>query len=182
MAIIIEDGSVVAAANSYVTADEAQLYHQLRQNSEWTDSDAPTKEAALVLAAQYLNGMRWKGCRSNMRQALAWPRLDVPAYDDDGVHFVGGHVSIEYLRSLYWGVNEIPQRLKDAQCEVALAIVKGTDMMPTLDRGGMVRVEKIGPITTEYMPGAPSVPRLPAVEALLRGMTKPGGLVEVGRG
>ena len=35
MTIVLEDGSVVNNANSYVTVEEADNYFTLRNNSEW---------------------------------------------------------------------------------------------------------------------------------------------------
>lgn len=138
MALIIEDGTIVAGAESYVTAAEATTYHTARGNAAWTGTDT-VKEAALLKAAAYLDGHycnRFKGSKYQpLEQTMQWPRAGV---------FIDGHLLDAYT---------IPQRLKDAQCELAL-IALSADLAPPVAAG--VKREKVDVLETEYFAGAPA--------------------------
>ncbi len=158
MALIIEDGSVVAGAESYASVADADTYHVNRGNAAWTGTDA-VKEAALRKAAAYLDGeyrRRWKGYRVQpLVQVMEWPRVSVPS-------------------------NTIPQRLKDAQCELALRALAG-ELAP--DTHGKVKRETVDVLTTEWFEGSdPSVTTYRIVEQLLSDLIRPKGSADVLRG
>ena len=46
--LIVEDGSIVADANSYIDYDYAENYHTLRGNSAWADGDSTQKQYAII--------------------------------------------------------------------------------------------------------------------------------------
>src|SRR5687767_15226190 len=106
MAIIVEDGTGLSTAESYITVAYADTYHTDRGQTTWTGTDA-AKEAALRRALAYLDGRygpRFNGLRKLGRdQALMWPR--VGASDSEG-----------------WLIDDtvIPAELKRAQAEAAL--------------------------------------------------------------
>jgi hypothetical protein len=155
MALVVEDGTGLADANSYISVADADTYHSDRGHTDWTAAAAEEKEQALILATQYLDGRyrkRWKGYKSTTGQALSWPRLNVR--DEDGYSLDG----------------TIPARLTYATAEAALAQIKGTELSPELERGGQVRRERVGSLETEYSPGAPARTALTAVSDLLRGL------------
>lgn len=142
--LTVETGSIVSGANSYVSAADATDYHTARGNSAWTGTDA-VKEAALLKAAAYLDGHyrnRWKGCKVRpvpsdglATQLMEWPR--------DYVEVSG------YL----FPFDDIPQRLKDAQCELAL-IALSADLAPNISAG--IKREKVDVLETEYFAGSPA--------------------------
>lgn len=75
MAIVVEDGSGKADANSFVTVDEADDFWSLRSDPDWAGAEVPEKEAALVNAADYLGfAYTWRGQPRLTTQALCWPR------------------------------------------------------------------------------------------------------------
>ena len=151
MALVIEDGTIIAGAESYVDVTSADTYHSNRSNAAWAAATTANKEAALRKAAAYLDGHyrnRWKGCRvQTLIQPLEWPR--------ESVVVQGGYT---------FPSNSIPQRLKDAQCELALRALSG-DL--ATDAANNVRREKIDVIETEYFAGTTNQVVYTAVEQLI---------------
>lgn len=165
MPLTIETGEIIPGANSYVTAAECTTYHTARGNTAWTGTDA-VKEAALLKAAQYLDGHycnRFKGGKYQpLEQSLQWPRVGV---------FIDGHLLDAYT---------IPQRMKDAQCELAL-IALSADLAPAVSAG--IRREKVDVLETEYFAGAPAGTTVyTAVNNLLADLLKPSNACEAVRG
>jgi hypothetical protein len=98
MALIIEDGTGVAGADSYVTVAECEAFAVKYYGASLAGSPA-NKEAALRRAALFMDSLPWKGHRTFGRnQGLAWPRKDVT--DGEGQEISEG---------------EIPEEIKDAQ-------------------------------------------------------------------
>lgn len=162
MAIVVEDGTGKIDAVSYVSVADTDAYHLARGNAAWAAASDASKEAALVRATSALDGMysgRWPGRRYDQDQALDWPRSD--AWDRDSYPLTG-----------------VPQRIKDATSAAALVeLAEAGALSKSQERGGAVRREKIGPIETEYAPGAPAVTAYPAItQALARIVRGSGGL------
>lgn len=106
--LIVEDGTVVTDANTYISLVDADTYHDDRANEEWEFLDDDEKGSALIKATDYIDNtyrLRWKGFRRNVNQELTFPRADV--VDEDG-------------RCL--SEDTIPERLRRATAEIALAI------------------------------------------------------------
>lgn len=142
MALIVEDGTIVAGAESFVSVSDCDAYHVKMNNTGWTGTEA-VKEAALRKATNYLEGryiLRWKGHPTDEDQVLSWPRQCI---------IVDGREVAD---------DSIPARVKNATCELALLVVAGVDLTPLLERGGQVRskTEEVGPITerTSWFGGA----------------------------
>ena len=118
--MVVEDGTGVEGANSYVDMPYADAYHLARGNA-WLEG-----EDALVRATDYIDrefsGL-FLGDRKAFDQSLEWPRKHVP---------IGGYK--------YFGDDVIPDALKKAVCDVALAMVQGTTETAT---GGAIKAEKI---------------------------------------
>lgn len=84
MAFTVEDGTGVAAANSYASVAAADTHHTDRGNTTWTGASNGDKEVALVRATDYVDkrfGRRFRGFRRTKSQGLEWPRLS--AFDND---------------------------------------------------------------------------------------------------
>jgi hypothetical protein len=171
MSLVVETGAIVAGAESYISAADATTYHTARGNTLWTGTDA-VKEAALRKATAYLDGKyrsRWKGYKVRpvpldglTEQLLEWPRYDVE---------VSGYL---------FPCDEIPQRLKDACCELALRALSG----PLADDlNASVRRKKIDILETEYAPGTlPGQITYQIIDQLLSDYLKPSGSADVLRG
>jgi hypothetical protein len=135
--ITIVETAGAANANSFVSVAEADAYLETRLNSTaWTGTEP--KKQALVEATRELSAIGWQGYRASDAQALAWPRFNAP--DPDGTSdFV------------YFDTAEIPQRIKDATCELALEFLRaGTTDVAALDSLIGITEETVGPLTTRY--------------------------------
>lgn len=142
MSLIVEDGTGLATAQSYVSVADCTAYHAARGNAAWAAAATDAlREQALTRAASALDGIyssRWPGYLCNSDQALDWPRYD--AIDARGYEIDSGSV---------------PLAVKNACCEAALVeIATPGALSKALEHGGAVKVDKTGPITTEYFPGA----------------------------
>lgn len=97
-----------ASANSYVTKAEADAYVLGRLNaSTWEDeTDTDKLNRALVSATRRLDQEEWQGRKVATTQALEWPR--------SGTSDQNGNA---------YATDAIPQPVKDATCELALAML-----------------------------------------------------------
>ena len=152
MALTIEDGSIVAGADSYVIVADLRSYAQKRGATLPVSDDAC--EVLLVKAMDYLQAEepKFKGCRINSAQPLAWPRTGVR------------------IDRFALPTNAIPTQLKHAQMALAIE-AQTTDLMPTRlpgDRGAVTK-RKIGTLETEYAEPQQGVtrPRFAKVDGLL---------------
>ena len=102
MALIIEDGSIVTSANSYVTDAEYISYAALRNKTIGTAST--NREHELILAMDYLYSQNYKGVRADPEnQEQPFPRQGLTRY------------------GLAYASDSIPKEIKNAQMEAAIA-------------------------------------------------------------
>ena len=169
MALIVEDGTGLSDAESFLSVADADSYFSKHgEPSAWTAATTAAKEAALRLATQYLCTVyhqRWKSVRTYEEQALDWPRAWMD--DDDGY-------SIDS--------DELPQRLKDATAEMSLRSLSAT-LLPDVDNPGAIKRErvKVGPIEdeVEYTSGGKSqLIRYRLVDLLLAPYIQPSSRLE----
>lgn len=150
MAIVVEDGSGVAGANSYITVAEARAY--AAAHGDALPADDAAAETLLARAMLYLEARRaeYQGTKASPDNPLQWPRNSV------------------ILDGYPLAVGTIPRELKDAQAQLAIE-AQTTDLMPTGD-GREVIMEQVDVIRVQYAPsGSTSLqPRLAKVEALLQ--------------
>jgi hypothetical protein len=117
-----------ASTNSYVTVAEADTYFDARLNTEAWTTTADNRTRALLMAAQRLDRENWLGNRVTSTQRLAWPRMYVEKVDGIGVGYGWGYGGgYGWPFGDVYSSTEIPQRIKDAQCEIALAFLDGFD-------------------------------------------------------
>jgi hypothetical protein len=149
MALIIENGSLVVNANSYVTVSQVRDYASAR-GILLPSADADI-EHYLIKAMDYLESItNYKGDKVNIAQNLEWPRVNVTI----GLSTVDSSI--------------IPAQLLKAQMQLALHVSDGIDLNP-ITTGNFVVKEKIGPIETQYSEtlNTDLSPTLPLVDALL---------------
>lgn len=115
-----------ASSNSYVSVAEADSYFDARLNTEAWTATSDNKTRALLMAAQRLESENWIGSRVTTTQRLAWPRLYVQKVDGSGYGWGYGYAYRCQFGDVYLST-EIPQRVKDAQCELALSFLDGFD-------------------------------------------------------
>jgi hypothetical protein len=166
MPLVIVATPGASDANSFVTAAEMTAYCEGRLNAgAWTA--AASQLPALVEASRDITYLYWKGSRVDEAQALAWPRAyvenpDAP-YDDETL-------SLDDI--VYFPEDEVPQRVKDATCELALQYLKagGTDIAMPDPSDGIVS-KQVDVISVTYATNGTRVTkgvnRYPRVMALI---------------
>lgn len=156
MAIIVEDGTGLPNADSYISEADADAYFALLANSAWEDVE--NKEGLLIAATRYMLqyfGGRWRGYRRTTTQALDWPRTLVTMVDAPGLLY-GGYT--------YLSESLVPPEVKWATAELAL-IASAGDLVPNLERPeSSVR---IGEISVTYDRNSPELPRYPKIEMMV---------------
>lgn len=171
MALVIEDGSIVAGANSY--ASVAELVDFASSRGLTIPTSNADRELSLVRAFDYieLQRDRFLGHPTSSTQQTAFPRYGLR---------VGTHVIAS---------NEIPWELKRAQLIIAARAGVETELVPPSlpDAKGAVTSERVGPIARTYAApqatlGAATLVRYPDAEALLRRFMRPRGVLTVTRG
>lgn len=162
LAIVATVGA--ATANSFVTVAEADTYLEARLNSAaWTGVDP--KMQALIEATRELCALGgWLGYRVDTTQALAFPRADLENPDDP-------------TPGTYYATTIIPQRVKDATCELALEFLRaGTTDVAAAPATTGVTEKTVDVLTTRYadpsqqLQGLMRFPRIWALIAPLLGV------------
>jgi len=157
--LVIEDGTVVAGANSYYTLASADDYFDTRGNSTWVDYDEDAKIYAMIKACQYMENLNWKGVKSLSDQELVWPRIGME--DEDGYAIDS---------------DEIPKRIKWGQAEIAYRYILDTELETDISAGaGSVKSEQVDVIKVEYFTGKSVNKTYQRVENLLAPFLKYGG-------
>lgn len=159
MSLVIENGSLVAGATSYVSVENARAFADARALT--LPADDIKVEVALIVAMDYLESnyrALWQGQKVDKGQSLQWPRQDVSI---DGADFPN---------------NTIPKELIAAQILLAVESAAGVDLQPSGD-GREIIAEKIDVIETHYQPGTTGAtqPIFSKVRALLAPLMRAGG-------
>lgn len=151
MPLIVEDGTGLENANSYVDIAEAQTIADSRGISLNTDETLLSQE--LLQAADRLNTYerQFSGARLDVDQGLSYPRTD------------------SYRLGSKYPSDRIPKELKLAQVTMAGILNAGGELW-SVDYAGVKR-EKIGPLEMEYADNAADSvgnPELPQIDAILQ--------------
>lgn len=162
--LTVETGSNVTGANSFISLDDADTYFEDRGDTTWSATGDDAKEQALVRAVDYLDSLNWKGYRTNETQPLCWPRSGVK--DRDGY-------SID--------IDDIPQVVKDAQCEAAKRELTTGTLQPDIVAGGQPIRERVDVVEVEYAKGATPRKQFTKVSEKLKGLVYSSTVVEVVR-
>lgn len=160
MTLIVEDGSEVAGANTYISDDDYTTYAAAR--GLVVGIDAPAREVELIKAMDYIESHRrqFKGLKITDTQPLQWPRVAV------------------WVDSFPVDSDEIPQELKNAQAEAAAAISASIDPLRNEDTQNIKREKVEGAVEVEYFEGGSwTSPRLDRADAQLRPLLKNVGMV-----
>ena len=140
--IVVEDGSQVSGANSYVSEAELATYAADRGVTA-----SGTAAVLLIQAMDYIESQPFIGKKFTDSQALLWPRYGV------------------YVYGYYVDTDSIPTLLKEAEMEVALGIDAGNN--PLASEARMTLREKVGPLDITYSPGSRTATYLKAAETKL---------------
>ena len=158
--LIVETGAVVTGANSYSTADEADVYFEQRlHTSTWDDASIDDKEKALMWATRLLDEqVMWYGSPVTDNQPLRFPR--------DGLYTLEGDEV---------GSTTIPSFLKNAVSEFAIHLLAEDRTVETnRDLTGLRRV-KIDTIEIETDPGQMNVSSKPVIPPSVWSIIQPYG-------
>lgn len=121
-----------------VYADEADADNYLDaafHGGAWrSETDDDVKRRALVTAARLLDRQSWLGEKTVDNQALEWPRANTGV---DGV-----------------GASDVPQAIVDANIELALALVDGSDVQDVQNTSQKLQSIKAGSVSLTYFRGA----------------------------
>ena len=120
--------TITVGKNSYIDIEEADEYFSGRLHAEsWSGADSETKEKALRQATKEIDRQPLTGRKTTDNQALAFPR-----YPDE----------------------EIPEAVKEACCEEALALLeRGNSQRRKLQQEG-VQSFTLGNMSESYAAGA----------------------------
>lgn len=171
MALINEDGTGLANAESYAAVADADTYHTNFNNPTWAGLSTPVKEQSLRRATQYIDSQySFRGiqlttiCVNGVRyatQSLAFPRT-LSCYP------------LPTLPTPFprpWPIKELVQ----ATCELALRAATG--VLNADHSSGDVISEQVGSVRTEYAKsGLGGQTRYILIDQLLKDLTG-GGLL-----
>lgn len=157
MAFIVEDGTGIDGATSYIEIAYADEYFADRGNTVWPALTEEQKQAALIQASDYVSThYTYKGTKASTSQGLAFPRIGV--VDQSGLPVTG-----------------VPECIKKCTAELAVRASQSALVPdPEFDDSGRavkMKSEVLGPLkrTLEYAgPGdLLNEARYPAVDALM---------------
>jgi hypothetical protein len=152
MALNVEDGTIVANANSYATLVFIKSYAADR-GVVISDDDPAVTTSFAIKATDYIEtfARQFVGTQKTVGQSLSWPRSNVTY--SDGTPFPD---------------NVIPITLQQAEAQLVIEQMQGIDLMPSVNTPMVIR-EKIDVLETQYSEkiGVSLQPWMPRVEALL---------------
>ena len=166
MALIVEDGTNVAGANSYADLATLRTY-ALNRGVTLSVTDS-------VVEAQAFNSMdfiesfrfRFQGVKTyqapnNTPQALQFPRS---LYRDSGTGI--------YIDCIQIDNNVIPQQLIDIECQCVMAVEAGVDFANLTQEQKFIIKEEVGPIKVTYADaeqggGEASIPYISSIQNML---------------
>ena len=172
MTLIVEDGSCVPGAESYVAVNDCQTYATNRALAFDTTS-LPAAEAALRRATAYVDTkyrLRFPGYRTLRRaQPLEWPRAEAFYYQPDTAtrtpFFIDPRAFYPYDLI---PMNAIPIEITKAVCEGAIReLAEPGVLRPDLERGGGLYSVKAGSVNVTYGGSATPNTAFQAIEAAL---------------
>lgn len=130
--MIVENGTGLTNANSFVSVDYADDYFSARGVTQWDSLTDDEKEVLLIKATDFVNASyKWRGKKSTQGQALSFPRTN--CIDNDG-----------------YKVSGVPNNLKDAVCEASYLLNGGDELFQKAESNGAVTSEHIGSISFTY--------------------------------
>ena len=164
MAIVVEDGTRPAGANSYVTVADARIYADAR--GLVLDVDDAVVEKQLLLATDWLErlGYSYIGYKFTQDQELQWPRYKATLYGFP-------------LTS-----SDIPNELVVAQILLAVELSANVDLTPTSTGRFKIRT-KVDVLETWYSDtiNTTGLPNMPAVQDTLAPLLRNQGLLRTVR-
>lgn len=150
MAIVVEDGTLVSGANSYITLAEFKAWADDRGITYGTDS---LLSQQLYRAHDYFETLRFRGLKADENQTMQWPRDQV---------LIDGYAVDS---------NEIPSEVKLSIYELIKIEIDGDSKLAPSERE--VTSEQIDSIKITYKDNAGMKRSTPALERALRKLVMP---------
>jgi len=169
MALVTEDGTGRADAESYISVADAIAYHASRGNTAWAAvaTDETRAEQLLRHATDFMERRyrsRWAGMRLSVTQRLSWPRYEVPIKDAPG-----GYASLPS----YYPFDKVPALVGEA---CALLALKAIDGELKDEPEVAVKRKKVGALEVEYFEASLPVRPMSAISEMLRPFFSSGGM------
>ena len=130
MSLVIENGSIVAGADSFATAAELVTY--AANFGRTIPADTAAQESLLRRAALQMSAMNWKGGLVSELQTLSWPRVDV------------------YRENWLVPSNAIPAQIKAGQMALATEVYADDLAPPELKKGAVTKERVEGAVERQY--------------------------------
>jgi len=180
MALIKEDGTIVASANAYANEADSVAYMTNLGRQAWIDATTEVREAALVRATAYIESrwaLKFKGSQIGDVQTLSWPRNDTH-YPRTGNPFAIDAVPVDILNaSILYAAQIIGPEGDD------LASMTSLEITPELDGTGRTiksKREKVDVLEEEtvYADGSSlrTIQPIPEADRLIRPWLINGGV------
>ena len=150
MAIVVEDGTLVSGANSYITLAEYKAWADERGITYGSDS---LLSQQLFRAHDYFETLRFRGLKSDELQAMQWPRDQV---------LIDGYAVESF---------EIPKEVKLAIYELIKIEADGDSKLSPSERE--VLSEQVDSIKITYKDNVGMKRSTPALERALRKLVLP---------
>ena len=130
--MIVENGTGLPNADSYVSIEFADSYFSARGVSGWESLSTEQKEQSLICATDFIDSIyQWYGKKATSEQALRFPRVNLVDYE--------GQV-----------IEGIPTCLKQAVCDASMLKANGTELFQTKNENGDVVSETITTLSFNY--------------------------------
>lgn len=178
IALVVETGSGVSGANTYISAADADLYQTNRGRSSWALLEPDAKAIALIKATEAIDAQYpWIGLKMTRAQGLQWPR-------HEGVDSFGESVLL--IDRDGFDIDAVPQAVVNA-CAEAAFLTLSEELFQDADPRGKIIRKKTDVLETEYQPDSPTAkPVMPtifgALNAMLKGLyVQPTGGMVVGK-
>ena len=153
MSLIIEDGSIVLNANSYITVAEYEAWIDDRDLVHTGHNQVETIEKHIRRATDYFESLNLRGVKSTQNQSLQFPRYGL------------------WIDNYAVDSNEIPPVLKKALYEITYADERGYGLLNTIAR--KTKREKVGDLEIEYTDNSSSYITAPSVTAYVYKLIMP---------
>lgn len=146
MALVVEDGSIVEDANSYNTEAEIIAYAAIYGVTITTEE----AENLVLQNRPYLDTQVYQGSQVSFGvQSLPFPRDDV------------------YIEGNLLDNDTIPATLKKAECEAALLLKLGNDLMAPITKSNYVKSETFAVFSKTYKDNGVDTPIFPRLNSFL---------------
>jgi hypothetical protein len=165
MAFTVEDGSVVADANAYITVAFFESFH-LDRGTDLSALTTSVKQTAIVRATDYVDkrfAKIFKGRKSQSEQNLEWPRIGV--WDESGYWIDSSAVPVNLKRAIAeYSWIAIYRALLETPAPAFNVLDVETGEIETGTGGSLTRdMSRVGPIVEDKWYADPS--RMQAIRA-----------------